>query len=667
MKNKRLQCSSIGRKLLVVMILICIVPLFTIGITSNVQSKTKLMEKLSSMSDEALTFISENLDEYFKSLGQIIDISSKSLHLKNIDKKGEIEHTIDLFTGIEESKPDIDSIYFATPNDNIYIVPSQELPAGFRPTQRDWYILAMKTPNRTVISEPYTDAATGITVVTISKTVQRDDKIVGVVGADFTLSTISEQVSTKKIGRTGYLFMFDSNGILISHPNHEYLGKNISSINARFSDSIKGSGDRIIRYTDLNGKKHFGLMSTNKTTGWTVCTSILTEELEEDTYPIRFTTILIASIMGIVSIIIAFLMSRNISGSIRRLVESFETAANGDLTIRIEKHTKNEFGKLSNGLNAMLENVSGLLENVVKSADQVMNTSTHLAENSGEISSAMEDVARSVGDLSQGAINQAEAAQNGLNEMEHVASQLDYINENSKKIHEIFTYTKDLSETGFKTIDTLTAKSEDAKNATNEVSKVVDDMYQSSLQIGNISDALASITAQTNLLSLNAGIEAARAGDSGRGFAVVANEIRKLAEESKVSTEEIKVIIEGIQSKVSQVAESIKVTREVVKAQDTAVSDTKDIFGKILSSISEMSEKVSDISAAIKQTAENKSKLLKMIHDVSSVSQESAASTQELNASSEEISANVEEFSRYAEELKQLSDDLHAEIHRFRI
>lgn len=667
MKKKGLQCSSIGRRLLLVMAFICIIPLITIGITANVQSKSKLTEKLSTMSEEALSFISENLDEYFKTLEQIIDISSKSIHLRNIDKKGEKEKALILFKEINDSKDDIDYIYFSDIEDEIFTIPHVDFPASYRATQRDWFIQAKGNPNKAIISMPYIDAITGKTIVTISKAVQNDGKVIGVIAADFKLKAIAEQVSSKKIGRTGYLFMFDSNGIVVSHPNHELLGKEISSVNADFAASIKNQKDGRIQYRGMDGKEHFGFVATNKTTGWTICTSILVQELDDDTYPIRITTIFLTLIMGLISIVIAFFISRNMSKHICNLVGSFESAANGDLTIRINSRGKDEFAKLSNGLDSMLENVSVLLENVVKSADRVMDTSSLLANNASEVSAATEDVAKSVGELSQGAINQAESAQNGLFEMENVARQLDYITENSEKIHKIFTYTKDLSETGFKTIDTLTEKSEDAKTATNEVSKVVDDMYNSSLQISNISDALASITAQTNLLSLNAGIEAARAGDAGRGFAVVANEIRKLAEESKTSTEEIKAIIEGIQSKASQVADSIKVTREVVKAQDIAVSDTKEIFGKILNSISEMSEKVSDISVAIRQTAENKDKLLNIMHNVSSVSQESAASTQELNASSEEISANIEEFARYAEELKKLSDDLHSEIHRFRI
>jgi methyl-accepting chemotaxis protein len=185
------------------------------------------------------------------------------------------------------------------------------------------------------------------------------------------------------------------------------------------------------------------------------------------------------------------------------------------------------------------------------------------------------------------------------------------------------------------------------------------------LQISNISDALTAITAQTNLLSLNASIEAARAGDAGKGFAVVASEIRNLAEQSKQSTAEIKVIIESIQSKAATAAESIKNTKQVVEEQDVAVVHTQEIFDEILKSIENMTIKVKEIRGSILITNENKSALLSSIENISSVSEETASASEEVTASTEEINATMEEFARYSANLKKLADQLGLEVSRF--
>ncbi|MDO4754090.1 MAG: PDC sensor domain-containing protein [Bacillota bacterium] len=183
--------GSIGRKLLLVMALICLVPLITIGITANVQTKNKLTEKLSSMSEEALSFISENLDEYFKSLQQIVDISSQSDYLQHLDEKEQVEHTIALFTSIKEAKPDVDVIYVGTADNRIYTVPHLDFPSNYKPTEREWYKAAVNRKNQSVISKPYLDPISGKSVVTISRGVYKQDKLVGVVAADFSLETIS--------------------------------------------------------------------------------------------------------------------------------------------------------------------------------------------------------------------------------------------------------------------------------------------------------------------------------------------------------------------------------------------------------------------------------------------------------------------------------------------
>jgi methyl-accepting chemotaxis protein len=276
-------------------------------------------------------------------------------------------------------------------------------------------------------------------------------------------------------------------------------------------------------------------------------------------------------------------------------------------------------------------------------------------------------VARAIDEVSKGAVTQASDAQEGVNGMESLSQQLDEINGNSIEMDTISNDTKGLSSKGLEMVDALRQKSNKTKVSTDEVNAIIEEMYESSLHIGNISDALTTITAQTNLLSLNASIEAARAGDAGKGFAVVASEIRKLAEESKNSTEEIKVIIENIQTKAAIAAESIKITKQVVDEQDIAVVQTQEIFDDILKAIENMTIKVKEIRSSILITNENKSSLLSAIENISSVSEETASASEEVTASTEEINATMEEFARYSENLKKLADQLGLEVRRFKI
>ena len=191
-------------------------------------------------------------------------------------------------------------------------------------------------------------------------------------------------------------------------------------------------------------------------------------------------------------------------------------------------------------------------------------------------------------------------------------------------------------------------------------------MNESTKQINAISETIAEITAQTNLLALNASIESARAGEAGKGFAVVADEIRKLAEQSKASTEEIKTIIGNIQRKSYTAVNAIKSTESVVNEQEVAVSETHKIFSEILKSIEIMITKVDEIKISIVDIEEKKQSTVSEIKNISFISEQTAAASEEVTASAEEITATMEELTRHSSELQILAEQLGTEINKFK-
>lgn len=202
---------------------------------------------------------------------------------------------------------------------------------------------------------------------------------------------------------------------------------------------------------------------------------------------------------------------------------------------------------------------------------------------------------------------------------------------------------------------------------TNEVNCIVKDMNESTRLINTISETIAEITEQTSLLSLNASIESARAGEAGKGFAVVAEEIGKLAEQSRNSTEEIKVIIEGIKIKSETALKAIEATESVVKEQDLAVDKTQEIFSEILKSIGIMIDKVEEVQLSIVDINNKKQSTIEEIENISSISQETASASEEVTASTEEINAVMSKFTSYAGDLQLLSEKLGIEMEKFKV
>lgn len=202
---------------------------------------------------------------------------------------------------------------------------------------------------------------------------------------------------------------------------------------------------------------------------------------------------------------------------------------------------------------------------------------------------------------------------------------------------------------------------------TNEVNCIVKDMNESTRLINTISETIAEITEQTSLLSLNASIESARAGEAGKGFAVVAEEIGKLAEQSRNSTEEIKVIIEGIKIKSETALKAIEATESVVKEQNLAVDKTQEIFSEILKSIGIMIDKVEEVKLSIVDINNKKQSTIEEIENISSISQETASASEEVTASTEEINAVMSKFTSYAGDLQLLSEKLGIEMEKFKV
>jgi methyl-accepting chemotaxis protein len=665
-KVKKMKFNNIRSKLVTSLMGICIIPLLILGYGANWQAKSILNDKLKVTSQQTLAEVNSGIDNYFEGFNTMIIMLSNNYNFVNADKDEPYSFIPPLLKNVKDSNNDIFSTYLGTADGKFLIYPNEKMPEGFNHMERPWYKQAVENKGKVIITLPFKDAQTGKSVVAIAKAIEREGKIVGVCSMSVSLDTLTEKISSKKIGLSGYIFAADVEGkSMIAHANKDLIGTDVAS-KQNFWNEVKAAEKGFLTYTFNNAQK-FGVYETNSLTGWKLVATLDEKEITNDTKSILTTTLIIILAIGIISAILSLFLSKGISNNIKNLKDVFEKAAGGDLTVKIKASTKDEFMDLANSFNEMIDNISNLMSNAFSSSKTVLETSANLASMSEEVTASIGEVAKAIEEVSEGATNQAQNAQNSAVEMNDLANSLDKISENSSEMDNLSINTKNLGDKGLSMIDTLIEKSNKTKISTSEVNDIVKDMNDSTKKINNISETIAAITEQTNLLSLNASIESARAGEAGKGFAVVAEEIRKLAEQSKESTEEIKVIIDSIQTKSDTAVNAIKQTEEIVIEQELAVGKTQEIFNEILNAIESMIKKVEEVKKSTEDMNQKKLSVVSEIENISSISQETASVSEEVTASTEEITAVMERFTKHADELQLLAEKLATELNNFKI
>lgn len=664
-KQKRF-FRGIKSKLMIILLSICIIPVSALGVISYLKSTAILTDSFETSSKQILSQINGSINNYFKGIENNINMLSTNVDYKELLIHPEYEpFAKSLLKDVKENNADLSSVYFGTKTKKMVQYPDDELPADYDPTTRPWYEDALKKKGSIAYSNPYKDVSTGKYIVSLSKTVEYEGQVVGVIATDIELSTLSKELSSIKIGDNGYVYISDKLDKVIVHPNSKLIGTN-EVTKLSIWNKIKSTDNGFESY-DYNGVKKFACFETNKSTDWKIVAALDEAELYSHTNIIRNLTLIFVLLISIVAIFIAFFVTKTVTKHIYKLQDSFRKAANGDLSVRANIKANDEFGDLGNNFDYMLDNIGSLINNVKISVDTIGKTSETINAISNETATAISEVSSTMDQIAQGTVSQTQHINEGVESINSLAEKIETIEKVSNEMANISDATNKLSEDGLKVMNILTSKTDEANASTLEVTDVIDDMNKSTAEIGLITDTINSISEQTNLLALNAAIEAARAGEAGRGFSVVAEEIRKLAEQSTDATKQIQNVIEKITNKAKLADTTMHNTKTAVEEQVIAVNETKDIFNKILQSIKSLMKEIEETQASIIETNKNKEDIVSRIQSISEVSEENSASTEEVSASAEEVSAAMSEFVNSSNELKQLANQLENEINKFKL
>ncbi|MDL4839021.1 methyl-accepting chemotaxis protein [Aquibacillus rhizosphaerae] len=392
------------------------------------------------------------------------------------------------------------------------------------------------------------------------------------------------------------------------------------------------------------------------------------EEVKES-QQLTFFALTISMIVSIVvGSVLVFFISRKVSRNLKKVVEVSDKIADGDLSIQsIDYQGKDEIGRIATAINVMGSNLRTMIQNIVNVSETVNSQSEKLSHSANEVKLGSEQVASTMAELATGTESQANHISEFSVAMGTFSEMVSEANENGGLIRQSSNTVLGMTKNGSNLMNLSITQMGKIDQIVKDAVQKVQGLDAKSQEITKLVSVIKDISDQTNLLALNAAIEAARAGEHGKGFAVVADEVRKLAEQVGVSVKDITTIVQNIKTESSVVTESLQSGYNEVKEGTSQIKATGETFTDIDHAINSMVETIENVTNNLLNITARSQEMNATLQEVASISEESAAGVEEASATTEQTSASMEEVSGNSTELNKLSIKLKDIIGKFRI
>jgi methyl-accepting chemotaxis protein len=649
---------TIKKKLTCSFAFILLLPSLFIGYFSFQSAKDKISQEMVQTSNQSANLLNHLIDRTIVPKLKDADNLSSKINGQMVQGKESplIRVKFDQYAGLH---PEVLTTYVGTESGLMIMSPVQKLPSGFDPRKRPWYQQAMNQKGKAVITDLFVDAITGDMVVTIAKTL---DDGSGVIGIDLNIKELAGISKEIKIGNQGYVMILDRNHKYIVHPTKkagtDATGDWVDAMYKQEAGNIQGTFD--------GDKKEMSFI-TNPTTGWKLACNIVESEIQKEASPILYRTFDVVLVAIIISSLLAYTIVRSITKPLNLLIKASERISQGDLTVPLNLHQRDELGQLGNRFNQMRDTLHVLLTDINGKSEILAASSEELNASVEQTSKATEQIATAIQQIAAGSENQVQGVQESSKTINHMSTGVKQITLNAQNVLDRSTLASEKTKQGNQAIQTAIMQMDHVRETVYGLAEVIKGLEERSKEIEQITNVITDISSQTNLLALNAAIEAARAGEHGRGFAVVADEVRKLAEQSNESAKQISSLISMTQVETNKAVQSMTTTTKDVMEGIRLVNTAGISFEQIQNVIDKVVSQIQEVSSAIGQMAFGTVQVVESINMIEKVSEETASGTQNISVATEEQLASMEEISASASALSIMAEELQMLIRKFKV
>jgi methyl-accepting chemotaxis protein len=486
---------------------------------------------------------------------------------------------------------------------------------------------------------------------------------------DYSSEAIADVLKDLDLGDQGISAFITADGReLLMQGNEIVKNSDFSFVTqSYYTESMTDQAATIIDYITYQGQQYLFMLSKSYENGSAICAMVPVSMVNAGAASIQKVTAWMVIISCLIAILTCIYITIGIDSTIKNISKKLEGVSDGDLTVEMNTNRKDEFKLLVKSISDMIKNSRNLIVQVLNTTKNVSSSTSNLTEASQILTSSSDQIALAVDEMDRGLNQQAKDSQDCLQLMDALSERITLAVDTVKKMDQITGKTKDVIANGMSTMDELTKKSDDTTNITRNVTTDVRNLEESLSEVEKFVTTINGVAEETNLLALNASIEAARAGDAGKGFAVVAQSVSSLSDSTIEAASQIQGVMDQLKEYANNTVRVASKAEDIVSKQSETVKETIHVFRDMNGYLENLIKEITALRTAIESMEDHRNDTLSAIQSISSVSQQTAASISVVNDSLKNQVTMIGNLHNATMELDDRAKELTGAVNAFKL